>query len=281
MNVFSIGLTEAQELESMFDRESFDNIEKEGFYTLGVLDEEDFVAGVLQFSVHHGTDSKISAQIEYIFVPEDFRGSGAGTALVNEYISILKASGITEGYIELSKDLEDELSGFFSSFGFFFDYKSLPVYEITVDTLVGNKALQKVSADRCRSISYLDDGSFADLLRQTGCNLTSDEKTGFDEEVSCYYDEEGKSGLFLADKRGTALQAAFLGCDNGKHDKKLLELLAYATGKASQMYEGGTKVRIVCRESFTKNLMEKLFPGIKPLKVVPGMLQVTHLKRNS
>ncbi len=55
-----------------FSDEALGNIDSDGYYILGVYDDEYFVAGVLQFYVGYSQSSGSYGLINYIFINEDF-----------------------------------------------------------------------------------------------------------------------------------------------------------------------------------------------------------------
>ncbi len=275
MQVFTVTKNEAEVLEDFFSPESRKNIGEEGFYTIGALDDDGFVAGVLQFFLDFARDEGFWARLDYIFVPEDFRESGVGAALMDEFYSIIRSGRVDRGYLELPKDRDDELGGFFTRFGFLFDGGEFAEYNLPLSAFSENKALEKVPVDGCRSISYLEDEDFLGILRQTHSDIIVNAKDGFDQEASSYYDEGGDQGLFLVRQNGSyGLEASFLGGSSDKPQKKLLSLVAYGVRKAGQLYEPDTTVRVVCRSRFAKELMTRLCPDAEPTKVLTALMDV-------
>jgi GNAT superfamily N-acetyltransferase len=274
MTIFSITLEEAQALSEFFSPESFKNIGTDGYCTLGALDDEDFVCGVLQFFIDQDEEGDFVAKPEYIFVPEDFRGDGVGTALMYEYMNVLAESRIKKGLIELPRDKQDELEGFFMNFGFLFDEDEFPVYTLPVSACTENKAFDGISVEGCRSISYLEEEGFLRLQEEVKIDAKVPEKDGYDEESSCFYDEDGKKGLLLAKKKGSSLEVSFLGCNSKAPQKRLLSLVLYGARKAEQMYGPDMPIRLACRSSFTKELMHRVCSDAEPVKCITGRMLV-------
>ncbi len=273
MTIFSITLEEAQALSEFFSPESFKNIGADGYSTLGVLDDEEFVCGVLQFFTDQDEEGDFVGKLEYIFVPEEFRGEGAGTALMYEYANVLADSRIKKGLIELPLDKEDELEGFFMNFGFLFDADEFPVYILPISACTENKAFDGISVDGCRSISYLGEEDFVKIQEEVNIDAPVPEKDGYDEESSGFYDEDGKKGLMLVKKKGCCLEVSFLGCNSKDPQKRLLSLVLYGARKAEQIYGSDMPIRIACRSSFTKELMRRVCPDAEPVKCVTGKMR--------
>ncbi len=274
MTVFSITLEEAEALSEFFSPESFKNIGAEGYFTLGALDDEDFVCGVAQFFVDQDEEGDFVGKLEYIFVPEEFRGDGAGSVLMYEYNNVLVGSRIRKGLIELPRDKQEELEGFFMSFGFLFDDEEFPVYTVPVSTFTDNKAFDGMSVDGCRSISYLEEEGFLRIQEEVNIDAPTPEKDGYDEESSCFYDEDGKKGLLLVKKKGGCLEVSLLGCNSKEPQKRMLSLVLYGARKAEQMYAPDMPIKIACRSSFTKELMRRICPDAEPSKCVTGTMRV-------
>ena len=104
MAVFTVTKREAQAFKDYFPGEIYRNIDKSDYYTLASLDDEDFVAGVLQFYVGFDEDKGTFSRICYLYVPEEFSDSDTAALLLWEYGNILADSGIDEKNREMMDD---------------------------------------------------------------------------------------------------------------------------------------------------------------------------------
>ncbi len=274
MTIFSVLLEDSEALKEFFSPEQFDNIGKDGYYTLGAVDDDGFACGVLQFFVDKDDKGDNSGKLEYIFVPEDFRGDGVGSELMDEYVSVLYSSGIRGGIIELPSDKEDELTGFFMRYGFLFDDDEFPVYTLPLSACTGNAAFNGVSVEGCKSISYLEEEDFLRIQEAVNIDVPVPERDGYDEESSCFYDEDGKTGLLLAKKKGAGLEVSLLACNSKEPQKKLLSLVLYGARKAEQMYGADMPVRLACKSSFAKELVHRICPDEEPVKCITGTMRM-------
>ncbi len=72
MSVFTVTKSEAEAFKDFFPEDIYNNIGKENYYTLGAFDDEEFVAGVLQFFVGFDENKGTYSRVCYLYVPEEF-----------------------------------------------------------------------------------------------------------------------------------------------------------------------------------------------------------------
>lgn len=132
-------------MKFFFTSDIYENIGKNGYFTIAVSDDEDFVAGVLQFYVSESEDKKVTSSITYIFVDEEFRNNGAGTNLIWKLKDILSESGIPEVTAEVYSEGTQNLISLLEKEGFVFD--SEVIYEAEVPEGMNLKKTSK-NADK-------------------------------------------------------------------------------------------------------------------------------------
>ena len=95
-----------------------------GAYTYTESEEEDRLAGVVQFYLDIYDDGECYAILDYIYVKDDIRHHGVGTKLIDKANRVLKMSDIKTCIVDLSNNTtslpEDELSflGFLKESGY-------------------------------------------------------------------------------------------------------------------------------------------------------------------
>ena len=118
MEVFTVTKENVENLKDFFSETCLKNIDQEGFFTVGVYDDEGFVAGVMQFKVDSDQSSKCFGQLDYLYIHEDFEDSDASQTLIDELESILSASGIHDRFVQLPVGSDKKVFEFYRKLGF-------------------------------------------------------------------------------------------------------------------------------------------------------------------
>lgn len=129
MGIYTITESDKADFEIFFTADIYENIGKNGYYTMASCDDEGFVAGVLQFYVYETEDNRITSSITYLYVDEEFRDAGVGTLLLQELKDILAESEISEVTCEVFSEGSEELISLLEDEGFAFDSEVAYVIE--------------------------------------------------------------------------------------------------------------------------------------------------------
>ena len=276
METFTVTEQIAEALENFFSKESFRNIGKDGFFTIGVCDDEGFVAGVLQFYVDFSQESECYALVDYMYIQDEFKDTEAAQFLVDEYDDILSASGVNDRFLYVPADDKNGEKDLYRSLGFDFDENVFFVYEAVTGDFEGNAVLEKVRIDGIGSLSELDDASFAKIQKSAGCKRIVKKKDYYDQALSSFFKTDKGCGLFLIRKRENGLLAtAFLGCSSHSVESGILSLIAYSAGKAKELYGPDMPVRIGCINDSSRKLVMQLFPGLSPVGYLKGSIDTS------
>ena len=267
MDVFTITADDAKSLESFFSKESLSNIGKEGYYTIGVYDDEGFIAGVMQFLVDFNQDSPCFGLLSYMFIHEDFRDTEAAQVLVDEFERILSDSGINDKMLSMPASLNPDDYMYYNNLGFKFGQKVYYVFSSSLEAFVNHDLIKKAGTKNIKSISELNEEAFYRLQKAAGCNYPVRGNTYYDMKISSYFIEDEGCGLFLVKKLADdSIITAFLGCSSLAVEKYVIRLLSYTAKKALDLYGPDALVNIHCKKNQTKKMISMLFPDMVPSK---------------
>ena len=73
----------------------------------GALNGDDELLGVLVLYIGMYTDRSFYGEIRHIFVGEEHRRTGVGTALIKEYHNIIKETDIRESFVNVERNDKD------------------------------------------------------------------------------------------------------------------------------------------------------------------------------
>ncbi len=260
MNTLTITRKDREAFEIFFSPESYNSIGKEGYYTIAATDDEDFIAGVLQFYVGEDIREGITAGITYIFVDEDFRGEGIGTHLINEFKGIVADSDIEWATAELYKDTGKELSKLLEEEGFVMEGE-VSYYNVPLMRLEKSSAVKKADTSKCKSLEELSSEKCNAFFAGTGLRLDAKTLKAYDLKISSYFQEGESKGLFLVKKVEDTLETALIYTSEGS-EKEIIALFAYSVAKAKELYGPQTMMLITSKEHLEYELLSKVAPEL-------------------
>ena len=267
MSIFTITGKDKEDFKVFFSQDAYECIGKNGYYTMASTDDEDFVAGVLQFYVGEDYTEGITAKVTYLFVEEDFRGNGIATSLIGAFKDTLSESGIDLATVEIFENATEDLTGIFEESGFRrsgeVSYYCLPLLN-----LCKKAAVKTAATGRCRSVTQMDGEKKTSFFNSINPSILKNGLRDYDLEVSSYYLEDDKKCLLLIrkDEEGV-LETAFMYASE-KSEKELVPLLAYSAGKAKELYGPGCTLLITCRKPVEYELITKVAPDLSADKYI-------------
>ena len=247
MAIFTITQKEAEVLQGFFPEDILDNIGKENVHTLGVLDDEEFISGVLQFFVGFDKNIGTYSRIYYLYVPEDFVGEDTTASLLWEYESILKESDVREDLM----DMVDDTCVF--------------LYSDTAENISRLKSMQSLKEKDIYSISFIDNMEFIKIKKKLASAFELEQKKCYEDEISSFYRSKDSYGLLLVKKDAlNDLNISYIGADSEDSKAKLGALLAYSTKRAVDQYGADQNMRIECKDYNALSLYSRIIPEILP-----------------
>lgn len=118
MNTYEITEQEKEALDTFFTKETLDNIGMNGFYTMAAADDEDFIAGVMQFYIGENAVDEVTAEITYLYVDPEFREQGAASVLFADFKDCIQSADIFDVTCELDHSKHKDLALFLENEGF-------------------------------------------------------------------------------------------------------------------------------------------------------------------
>ena len=247
MAVFTVTKREAQAFKDYFPREIYKNIDKSDYYTLASLDDEDFIAGVLQFFVGFDENRGTFSRICYLYVPEDFSDSDAAALLLWEYENILADSGIDESNREMMSD------------------ENVFAYSCSAESLSGLESIKDIKAKDIYSISFIENADFVKIKKQLANGAELEQKRFYDEEISSFYRKKDEYGLLLAKKDSSdTLVVEFMEADSSDRLDVLKGMLSYSAKRAAEQYGNDRLVRIEITDYESLDKLREFIPEIVP-----------------
>ena len=250
MSVFTVTKNEAEAFKDFFPEDIYSNIGKENYYTLGAFDDEEFVAGVLQFFVGFDENKGTYSRVFYLYVPEEFVDSDIAFLLLEEYKNVVLESGISEDLVELPGD------------------DCVYVYGARAKELCALDLFKSVSTKDIYSISFIDNLEFIKIKKQVAKGTVLEQKRFFEDEISSFYKAKDGCALLLAKKNAFEdLIITYLGCDKPETSDSLVSLLAYSVKRARDQYGDDELIIIACKEYLQLEKIFNVIPQIKPRSI--------------
>ena len=261
MNVFTITAKDKEDFKVFFSQDTYEYIGKSGYFTMAATDDEDFVAGVLQFYIGEDFTEGITAKITYLLVDEEFRGNGIGTLLINAFKDTISESKIEIATVEIFEDAGQELIKLFEESGFT-RQGEVSYYCMPLLNLCKKAAIKTAVTGHCNSVSELKGSDKASFFNSINPSILKHGFKDYDLEVSSYYQEgEGKCLLLIREDEESVLETGFIYASAGS-EKNLISLLSYSAGKAKELYGPGCTLQITCRKPMEYDLITKVAPEI-------------------
>ena len=275
MELFKIRLEDAPALSNIISEDAIANIDQDGYYTIGLIGDEDYVCGCLQFHVGYSIiNDNVCATITYLFVQEEFRREDVATILVDEFKNLLRLAGIADGIIEFMEgENSSDLINFFVENNFEFGQLQSDVYLINVEQLINSQYLKKV--DLCHSICDLSNFEFKNITKRIFRQDTPLNIIDFDKDCSTYYKLKDGEGILLVNQISKGIiDLEMMGVSNKKYSSLQLALLYSTAEKVRELYGSRTRIRIKCTEEKYKKLISYIFPDIEPQKQNKGIVTI-------
>ena len=250
MSVFTVTKNEAEAFKDFFPEDIYNNIGKENYYTLGAFDDEEFVAGVLQFFVGFDENKGTYSRICYLYVPEEFTDGDIAFLLMDEYKNVAFESGISEDLVEVLDD------------------SCVFVYATQAKELCELDSIKAAKSKDIYSISFVDNLEFIKLKKQVANGVELEQKRFYEDEISSFYKAKDGCALLLVKKDAAEnLVITFLGCDNPDISGKLKSLVAYSVKRAKDQYGEDEIIRIECKDSLELAKVFEAIPEIQTLSI--------------
>ncbi len=247
MSVFTVTKNEAEAFKAFFPEDIYSNIGKENYYTLGAFDDEEFIAGVLQFFVGFDENKGTYSRVFYLYVPWEFADSDIAFLLLEEYKNVALESGISEDLVELPGD------------------DCVYIYGARAKELCTLDLFNSVSTKNIYSTSFIDSLEFIKIKKQVAKGAVLEQKRFFEDEISSFYKEKDGCALLLAKKNGFEdLVITYLGCDKPEISDRLVSLLAYSVNRARDQYGDDELIKIECKDYLELTRIFEVIPQLQP-----------------
>ena len=273
MVTFTVLPNEAEALSDFFSEKSRSNIGKEGFYTIGACDDEGFVTGVLQFYVDFSQEHGCFGLLSHMYIQDEFKDTETAKTLIDEFESIMSASGIKDRLIHLPAIAPKDSFDFYNSLGFEFDDNVFFVFSSSAKEFVKHKVIEKASTADIKSIADLGDDGFVLLQKAVGCEKITKSKNIYDQQLSSFFVNKKGCGLFLIKRLDNGhLVTSFLGCNTKEVNSDILSLIAYSAKKAQDLCGPDAPIYIICKKDYSKELITQLFPDVPAMEYMEGVM---------
>ncbi len=118
--ILTLTKNEAQALSEICPPKITEQIGKPGVFTIGSFEDENFLEGILQFTVDKNDKNPVG-QIKFLYVQRVFRNKHVGSSLIESAIITMEASNVRRCLVMLpTNDRYADLREFFSKRGFSF-----------------------------------------------------------------------------------------------------------------------------------------------------------------
>jgi hypothetical protein len=250
MSVFTVTKSEAEAFKDFFPEDIYNNIGKENFYTLGAFDDEEFVAGVLQFFVGFDENKGTYSRVCYLYVPEEFADADIAFLLMDEYKNVVFESGISEDLVEVLDD------------------SCVFVYATQAKELCELDSIKGALSKNIYSISFIDNLEFIKIKKQVANGAELEQKRFYEDEISSFYKAKDGCALLLVKKDAAEnLVINFLGCDRLEITGKLKDLVSYSIKRAKDQYGEDKIIRIECKDFSEFYKVCGAIPEIQPFSI--------------
>ncbi len=247
MAIFTVTKQDALTFKSFFPKDIYKNIGKNDYYTLASLDDEDFIAGVLQFFVGYDAGRGTYSKICYLYVPEEFSDSDTTSLLLYEYENILSGGGIAES----NRDTISEDNIF--------------AYSCNAESFALCESIKDVKTRDIYSVSFIDDAEFLKIKEKVEDKDKLLQKSLYEEEISSFYSEKDGCGLLLTkkDSANTLVIDHIEVCSQNSIEISKA-LLSYSVKRALDQYGKGQIIRIECADYTFLDKLKGFIPEITP-----------------
>lgn len=270
--------------ERMVPEEFFDPLDMPGHFVLGAVGEDEegpYIAGVLSFCIKSGNidgENVFAALLQWLYVGSEFRGRGAGDALMEEFFRLVSASGVETAICDAPFDIgSNDLIVFLERWGFEFLLTEVQEVRVSLERL---SKISQFDGKVSPSVHALEDVSedvvVEAYVNALECpNIVSDLSEviqNCDPEVSCIKSDKNKVfGMALVvPKASDILEIAFLR-DFSKNPQDLMDLIYFISHQIKERYSKDTQIRFTIRNDTAFQIADNLLPDIEPVLVYRGI----------
>ena len=272
----------------IFDRTKEKSVIERGNYSLGALNEDDVLEGVLDFYIGVMIDRVCYARIQHLFVEPEFRREGVGVTLLEEMHRILERSGIKEVQVFVPEENDEtfEIREFFRHRGYTFNGETVREYRGKLAELVKKNYRRKVPELKVKPLVQLEPEKFLPMLSRimdqtqntegeyaVSAELETD-INAYNQEVSTFYSGKNTEGVFLVRNAGENVVEQVYFRAYGEQAESLRPALALTAVKCAQLVlDPETYVLLAKEDPETKKIMEELLPDTSPVVSAKGVWQ--------
>ncbi len=283
--IYTVTKEHADKFKDFVPAHILSHIGAPGVYSLGVFDEHTNLRpmGYATFiaSCPDQYDGKEIIFINWLFIKEEDRFDGNGTALLDCIKSIAVNSGASEVIIKFAEQ-DEELKSFLEKRGF--ELKKgertglvCPLGECSgAGVLKGDpdpnvRSFNDILQNDRRLLEILPDSDVSELVDA----YINGESFGFDDETGCCYVSEGRiqASLIAANATQGELEVVKLKGFHGFKPEMIIELLQFFRRKALDIYPSETILRVVAEKESSRQLLKKLLPASENEDIWVGSLK--------
>ncbi len=280
MAIYQITKEFAPSIKSYCPQSVLSNVGIEGFTTLAYFDEDEFLAGILQFSiVDSKTGSGICAVITYLYVQETFRRCRIATLLLDQLVDVARSAGISLIEVDLingQKSME-ELKDFFLSYNFEFSDAG-QLYSALAKEYLKFPALQALPKSEIHDLTDISKEQFAEELKRV---ISKDYPVSLDLDdyekkvSSCFFNSSSTCFFLLQKRAADVLEIVLFAATENTDNSKKLDLILSSAKKVRELYNSHTIIRVVAKTKDSQGLLNYLCPDIAPFGIVRGHLMLS------
>lgn len=270
--------------EQMVPEEFFDPLDKPGHFVLGAIGEDEeglYAAGVLCFQVEAGSagdEDMLAGMLQWLYVGSEFRGRGAGDALMEEFFRLLASVGIEAAICDVPFDFAyNDFCLYLEQWGFTFELMDKDEVRVTVEKLTRIPQLFGECASEvlpfCKASGKLQDDAMNIAIRLP--NIAPEMEDCLDccdRDVSCILVKDDRpAGMALVYPVADGiLEIAFL--RTFPYDAKhMMDLIYFVSAKIRSKYSPDTQLRFTVRNQTTAAIVSSILPNVEPLLVYRGV----------
>lgn len=236
---------------------------------LGAYDEKtDTACGILAAESVNNEQLGYTLAIRHIYVDEEWRGKGAGKALVNALMDLTTDAGakaVMCCHLE-AEDETEELSGFLEAMEFKRTRDSLPLFGFRLSEIETGSFTEQI---RCVPLKSLENREWKEFVRFAGRrSAVINVRNYYEDSISfvAFDDDSDIRGALLCSRRGQVLCVDVVLTVNDKGNKTLEALISHAVSEAQKLYSPGTEIGIMLKDPEQEMILKEL-TGFKTEKV--------------
>ena len=280
MSVYVITKESAPALSDFCPESVISDIDKPGVSTLGYFDEDEFLAGILQFCVDNSVKmGKITALITYLFVDETFREDHVATLLLDQLIYTAQMSDINTIEFNLLPDCDsyEELRQFFLKNDFVLEEESF-LYSAPALEFLTTPALMRSPKTRSESLSSLTYREFSDMLQKLAPDNSglSRNLNDYEKNISSCFSDASAAGILLIRKKShSCLEVVLFAYTGDGAGTRQLDLILSSAKKVREHYPSHTLIQIYTTNPSSIMLINRLCPEIEPSVITHGFFTIS------